>query len=113
MTVRSSMLRFALGAGVVGAMVLPATAAFAAPDPGCGAQASPSQTECTGGETVNRDVGGNTQVEGIQVAKAAEPAGELAFTGGDVAGLAAIGAAVVGAGAATVVVSRRRRSAES
>lgn len=110
MTIRTSLLRFALGAGIVGATVLPAGAAFAVSDPSCGAQASPSQQECAGGETVSRDQG--PQVEGVQVAKAA-PAGELAFTGGDVAGLTAIGAAVLGAGAATVVVAKRRRASAS
>jgi LPXTG-motif cell wall-anchored protein len=108
MTLRSRILRVAAGSAIAAAALIPATAVFAgATTTDCGVNASPSKTDCN--TTVSTD---GPQVLGETVTKAASPSGTLPFTGSDVTGLTLIGLGVLGAGGATVVVSRRRRSAE-
>ena len=83
-------------AGVVAAGVLaPATGALAADYPDGGVS----------GETVTRDRG----VTSTQVAGKTQVKGELPFTGGDVAALAAIGGGAVAIGGLLVVQTRKRR----
>ena len=79
--------RLAVASGIAFVAIAP-TAAMAYPDPG--------------GSTPPNDPG--AQVQGTQAAKSST----LPFTGGDVAGLAAIGAGAVLAGAVVVRQSRRK-----
>ena len=80
--------RFAVASGIAFVAIAP-TAAMAYPDPG--------------GSTPPSDPG--AQVQGTQAAKSAT----LPFTGGDIAGLAAIGAGAVLAGAVVVRQTRRNK----
>jgi hypothetical protein len=86
---RQRATRFAVASGIAFVAIAP-TAAMAYPDP-------PS------GSNVPNDPGAQVQ------AQTATKSETLPFTGGDVAGLAAIGAGAVVAGAVIVRQSRRRR----
>jgi len=88
------MLRVAAASGIVLGVLAPGAAAFAVDYPGGGTPPSNPTT----------DVGG-TEVKGVQVSKGSS----LPFTGGDVAGLAAIGSGAAAVGGLLVMRSRRRR----
>ena len=89
-SVKQRAVRFAAASGVAFIAIAP-TAAFAANYPGGGGTKTPSDP---GGTTVK--------------AATAKKASTLPFTGGDVTGLAAIGAGAVLAGAVIVRQSRRK-----
>ena len=89
---KKQALRLIAAAGLMGAVMLPATAAHAVyPDP----------PTTTGGG----DAGGNASGSG-----SGSGSGTLPFTGGDVVGLALVGSGLFAGGTAAVRVNRRRRS---
>ncbi len=93
-------------AGVVAAGVLaPASVAVAAEYPDGGSTS-----------TVTDDPGAVSSSgasRGVEVAGKTQVKGELPFTGGDVAALAAIGGGAIAVGGLLVVQTRKRRVAES
>ena len=89
----------AAGVVAVGALA-PATAAFAADYPDGG---TPSGVSASSGVSSSDP----------QVAAKTEVKGQLPFTGGDVAALAAIGGGAVAVGGLLVVQTRKRRIAEA
>lgn len=90
----SRALRLLAVGGIVLGTLAPATAAFASPYPNGGTP--------PGGPG---DPGSQ-----VKAATASNPGGSLPFTGGDVAGLAAIGAGAAAAGGLLVVKTRRRQA---
>jgi hypothetical protein len=93
--------RVALGRAALGTVVCTATMLL-----GSVAAHAQQVDPYGGGRTTPSDPGTTTRVESETAAPASHSSSSLPFTGGDVAGLAAIGAAAVGAG---VVASRARR----
>ena len=101
---RRSTRRFLLGSlaavTVVAGTVIPASAAFATDD----YPVPPGPTIENMGETKNPTAANNS----VEVLGARVTRGSMPFTGGDVAGLAAIGVGAVAVGA--VMVQRTRRA---
>ncbi len=92
-TLSTRLLRVAAASGIVLGVLAPGAAAFAADYPNGGTPPSNHRFDP-----------GGTEVKGVQVSK-----GSLPFTGGDVAGLAAIGGGAAAVGGLLVMQSRRRR----
>lgn len=94
-------VRLLAAAGIVAGSLAPAGAAFAVNEcyPNCG--------------TPPTEVGGKTETRpAIEVAGATQVrSGSLAFTGGDIAGLVAIGTGAAAVGGVMVARSRRRQHA--
>jgi hypothetical protein len=97
------VLRVAAAGGIVLGVVAPGAAAFAADYPGGGNPPDNASADVGGTQVKDAQV---TQVKDAQVSKSS---GSLPFTGGDVAGLAAIGGGAAVVGGVLVMQSRRRR----
>jgi hypothetical protein len=95
-TTSRRLWRLAAASGIALGVFLPASAAFAADYPdGGNTPTAPSDPGST---------------DAAQVAAKTQARGDLPFTGGDVAGLAAIGTGAVVVGGVLAAQSRRRRS---
>ena len=107
-------LLLGFGLGLVLAFSSPATASPAvAGQVDCTDPGEAGVPECA---TTTTDPGTTTTLGRNQTAAPARPAttsGALAFTGGDIAGLAAIGAGAAAGGVALLAASRRRRAGGS
>ncbi len=108
-------LLLGFGLGLVLAFSSPAAAAPTQPGQvDCADPGEAGVPECA--TTTTGDPGTSSTLGRVQPATPARPTGSgggLAFTGGDIAGLAAIGAGVTAGGVALAAVSRRQRSHRS
>lgn len=101
---RSRARRFVVAGAAVAALAVPTAAGAIEADP-C-VNASPSDTSCGGTDQV---VEPGAEVQGETVANSAA-GGSLPVTGGDVAGLAAVGAGLTAVGIVLARQGRRRRT---
>jgi hypothetical protein len=100
----------AAGVVAVGALA-PATVAYAADYPDSDSTSTVIHPDSDSTGTVIDDPG-RTSAE-VQVAGKTQARGQLPFTGGDIAALAAIGGGAVAIGGVLVVQTRKRRVAEA